>query len=164
MYMEKPSVTLPSRAFCCPACGAQLSHTQLDCDGDNPCPACGRPIWFASKAVGDAKVLLFLPGLIAGGQSLERLPEVLEATQHSSHVVINLSPMRYVTSVFLNMLILLRRKVVQRGGAVAVCGLQGVSLEVAAIAQITSILAPHADEATALRACGSSVGSNGAGV
>ena len=140
-------------SYCCPICRQELPCTWLQREGDSPCPRCGQPVWFVRKTVGDVVVLTFLPGLIGGAEALHRAAGVLEAAGSASLLIVNLAPMRFITSVFLSMLVHVRQEMIARGGALKLCGADGVAREVIEAACLDSVFEIYKDEAAAFRSC-----------
>ena len=105
------------------------------------------------RMIGDVVVLTFLPGLIGGAEALHRAAGVLEAAGSASLLIVNLAPMRFITSVFLSMLVHVRQEMIARGGALKLCGADGVAREVIEAACLDSVFEIYKDEAAAFRSC-----------
>jgi len=121
---------------CCPACGKELLAELLDEAGDTCCPHCQHLLWFLRRCSNGALVLTFLPGLMSGSEAMERVQDVYEAVAHSSRVILNLSCMRLVSSMFLGMLVALQKKVVAVNGTVKLYGLHAETLEVFRVSKL----------------------------
>lgn len=134
----------------CPACRGQVLLERLDRDGDTPCPHCGRLLWFVRKRSKGAVLLTFLPGLQSGSEPMEQIRQVHEAVAGSSRVILNLSRMRLVSSLFLGMLVVLHRRIVARSGTMALCGLARDTLDAFRVTNLDKIFDIVADEPTAL--------------
>ena len=104
------------RVNCCPFCSMEVPIGGIDSPGDLPCSGCGKLLWFLRKRVNGVVVLTFLPGLLSGSESEGRLEEVVAATDGSTRVVLNLSHLRFVSSLFLGMMAGLRAGWPQRAG------------------------------------------------
>jgi len=139
----------------CPTCRCQVLLERLDRDGDVPCPHCGRLLWFVQRRRKGVVLLTFLPGLQSGSEPMERIRQVHEAVAGSSRVILNLSRMRLVSSLFLGMLVVLHRRIVVRSGAMTLCGLAPDTLDAFRVTNLEKIFDIVADEPTALARLGS---------
>jgi anti-anti-sigma factor len=149
--MEVPSSTVGHTPDSCPVCGHVLIVEPTSVPAkDAPCPQCGRVLWFVRKTVGDAVILTFLPGLMVGSESLERINEVSSAIGDFPRVVLNLSHLHFVASMFLGMLIVLHKRAVSAKGKLKICGVQPEVLAVFKATQLDSVLAICQDERSAL--------------
>jgi anti-anti-sigma factor len=137
--------------YCCPACGGEVVVGPSSRAGDAPCPHCGHLLWFVRKSAGAAAVLTFLPGLMAGSESVTRINEVLAACGDFSRVVLDLSPLRFLSSMFLAMLVVLHKRVVSAGGTLRICGVQPDAAKVFKITKLDTIFDLCPDEQTALQ-------------
>ncbi len=104
---------------------------------------------FESRFDGFA-VLTFLPGLLSGSESEWRLDEVVSATNGSTRVVLNLSHLRFVSSLFLGMMVGLHRRLAAIAGSLKVCGLNERSSEAFCTAGIDRLIDLCDDEPTAI--------------
>jgi anti-anti-sigma factor len=114
---------------CCPVCSREVPIGCIDSPGDLPCSGCGKLLWFLRKRVDGVVVLTFLPGLLSGSESEGRLEEVVAATDGLTRVVLNLSHLRFVSSLFLGMMAGLRRRLASRAASLKICGLNENSSE-----------------------------------
>jgi anti-anti-sigma factor len=135
---------------CCPVCSREVSIGGLDSPGDLPCSGCGRLLWFVRKRVDGVAVLTFLPGLLSGSESEGRLEEVVSATDGLSRVVLNLSHLRFVSSLFLGMMAGLHRRLAVAGGSLKVCGLNERSCEAFRTTGMDRLIDLCDDEPTAI--------------
>jgi anti-anti-sigma regulatory factor len=119
-------------------------------DEDAPCPNCGRLLWFVRKPHDEVAILVFLPGLISGSESLPRVDEVVEAIAGASRVAADLSRLRVITSMFLGMLVSLQRKVVAAQGKLKLFGVSPGQRPVFSSTKLDTVLDIHADEQSAL--------------
>ena len=113
----------------CPACLQDLPVKPLNLLGDAPCPHCGQFLWFVRKKAGSAIVLTLLPGLISGSDAVLRVDEIMTAAGKSPRLVLNLSHLRLVSSMFLAMLIVVYRRMLATERTLKLCGLSGDNLE-----------------------------------
>ena len=134
----------------CPACDRDVVFELWDPGGDEPCPHCRRLLWFLQKCCSGVVVLTFRPGLMSGSEAMERVHEIQEAVANSSRLVLNLSRMRLVSSMFLGMLVVLYRRTVMVEGVVKVCGLNSDTMGVFRNTKLDKIFDIYEDEPTAL--------------
>jgi len=118
--------------------------------GDAPCPGCGNLLWFLRKPVGEAVVLTFLPGLMVGSEALQRINEVTAAAGDLSRVVLDFRCLRFITSLFLGMLVTLHRRAVVAGGTLKLCGLRPEIREVFQATKLDAVFAIYDDQQSAL--------------
>jgi anti-anti-sigma factor len=135
---------------CCPVCSREVSIEGIDSPGDLPCTGCGRLLWFVRKRVDGIAVLTFLPGLVSGSESQGRLEEVVSATDGLTRVVLNLSHLRFVSSLFLGMMAGLHRRLAAAAGSLKVCGLSEKSHEAFRITRMDRLIDLCDDEPTAI--------------
>lgn len=134
----------------CPACAQGLQLDAAEPPSDVPCPHCGCLLWFVGKPVGDVMVLTFLPGLMSGSESAGRLEEVLTALGDSKRLVVNLSYLRFVSSLFLGMLVALHHRLGGAHGGLRICGLTEETANVFRTTRMDSFLHVYPDERAAL--------------
>jgi anti-anti-sigma factor len=134
----------------CPLCGKRLFIVPAALTGDVPCRQCGRVLWFVRKTVDDAVILTFLPGLMVGSESLERINDVSMAIGDSPRVVLNLSYLHFVASMFLGMLMVLHKRAISAKGTLKICGVQPEAMTVFKLTKLDSVLAIYQDERSAL--------------
>jgi anti-anti-sigma factor len=135
----------------CPFCGnvvivGPASHPARDA----PCPHCGKLLWFVRKTVGDVVILTFLPGLMSGGESVLRVDEVSLALGDSTRIVLNLAQLPFISSVFLGMLVALRKRVLAANGVLRLCGLQRQTMAAFTITKLDTLFDLFIDEKGAL--------------
>ena len=150
--MDTSSRTADGEADHCPACGRDVVIELLDLACDMPpCPHCRRPLWFLRKHRDGVVILTFLPGLMAGNEAMSRVHEVQEAVGSASQLILNLSPMHFVASIFLGMLIVIYRRMVAASGTVKLCGpLHPDTLDVFRSTKLDRLFDIYEDEQTAL--------------
>ena len=134
----------------CPACGGRLDFDLANAEGDAPCPHCRHLVWFVQKPAGGVVVLTFLPGLVAGSESLERLGEVTIAIGDCKHVVLDLSRLRVITSLFLGMLVALQRRLVAAERRLKICGLSAGQRDIFKTTKLDMVFDICDDEGIAL--------------
>ncbi len=141
-------------AVVCPYCGAGSVIDLPEAEDDRPCPGCGRLLWFVRKPTDEAAVLVFLPGLISGSESLPRVDEVISAIGGVSRVALDLSRLRVITSMFLGMLVSLQRSVVAAGGTLRLFGVSPGQREVFRATKLETIFRIFGDEPSAMASFG----------
>ncbi len=134
----------------CPYCGAGSAIDLPGAEDDTPCPGCGRLLWFVRKPKDEVAVLIFLPGLISGSESLPRVDEVTSAIGNASRIALDLSRLRVITSMFLGMLVSLQRSVVAAGGSLKLFGVSPGQRDVFRATKLDTLFSIHGDEASAL--------------
>ena len=107
-------------------------------------------MWFVRRSVDGVVVLTFLPGLVTGSEGLQRIDEVVSAFGGSSRVVVNLSRLRFVSSMFLGMLVVLHKRVVLVKGELKICGIQPEASVVFKITRLDKVFDIRDDEQSAL--------------
>jgi len=134
----------------CPQCGDDIAVELADSLKDFSCPHCHRPLWFVWRRVGNVVVLTFLPGLLSGAESIDRRDELGPVIGDGARVLVNLSHMEFISSVFLGMLVGLFRKVRMANGTLKICCVRSVSIEAFRVTKLDQIFTLCADEAIAL--------------
>jgi len=134
----------------CPFCGAGSAIDLPGAEEDTACPGCGRLLWFVRKPRDEVAVLIFLPGLISGSESLSRLPEVTSAIGSASRIALDLSRLRVITSMFLGMLVSLQKSVVGTGGTLKLFGVSPGQREVFRATKLDTVFSIYGDESSAL--------------
>jgi anti-sigma B factor antagonist len=135
----------------CPLCGGVVIVRPASVPAkDAPCPHCGELLWFVRKTVGDAVVLTFLPGLMSGSDSIELVDEVVSAIGGASRVVLDLSHLRFISSMFLGMVVVLHKRIVSAQGAMRICGVQREASVVFRITKLDTVFDIHPDVPVAL--------------
>ena len=134
----------------CPYCGAGSVIDAPGAEEDTPCTGCGRLLWFVRRPNDDVAVLVFLPGLISGSESLPRVDEVISAVGNSSRIALDLSRLRVMTSMFLGMLVSLQKSVAGTGGTLRLFGVSPGQREIFRTTKLDALFSIYADEASVL--------------
>jgi len=134
----------------CPFCGARSVVDFSRAEEDMPCPSCARHLWFVRQPMDDVAVLIFLPGLMSGAESLPRVDEVVSAVAGSSRVAVDVSRLRVISSVFLGMLVSLQRRLKAAQAALRVFGVTPGHREVFRATNLDTVLSLHEDQQSAL--------------
>jgi len=134
----------------CPACLRELPVESLALLGDLPCPHCGQLLWFVRKKTGSAVVLTFLPGLISGSDPVVRVGEIMTAAGDAARLVLNLSHLRLISSMFLAMLVVVYRRMLAVERTLQLCGFQDHDIELFRITKLDYLCDIYSDEKEAL--------------
>ena len=134
----------------CPYCGAGSTIDLPGAEEDTPCAGCGRLLWFVRKPKDEVAVLIFLPGLISGSESLPRVNEVTSVMRDASRIALDLSRLRVMTSMFLGMLVSLQKTVAGTGGTLRLFGVSPGQREIFRTTKLDALFSIHADEASAM--------------
>jgi anti-anti-sigma factor len=146
LAMDDPAST-PERAVNrCPACGKSITAEPLASAGDAPCPHCNHLLWFVRRSQDGVVVLTFLPGLMLASESRERIDDVSDAMQGSSQIILDLSQLQILSSIFLGLLVALHRRVEAAEGKLKICGLQPDVREVFKMTKLEELLDIREDE------------------
>jgi anti-anti-sigma regulatory factor len=139
---------------CCPQCGGTIALSSSSPAEDVVCPHCAQALWFVRKSQGGSVILTFLPGLRTGSESALRMDEVFAAIGESSQVVVNVSRLRLVNSLFLSMLVRLHLRLESANARLKICGLRPEGLDVFRATRLDHLLDVCPDEQTALGSFG----------
>ncbi|MGO8749558.1 MAG: STAS domain-containing protein [Thermoguttaceae bacterium] len=115
-----------------------------------PCEHCGQLLWFVRKPLGEVVILTFFPGLAIALDSIARVNIVTSAAGDLSRVVVNLSHLLVIPSVFLGMLVELHHRVGKAGGKLKLCGLCPNVLPTFKVTHLDRVFDICDDEASAL--------------
>lgn len=151
--MSEPPVIFRAQSYRCPACGGAVSIIPLEGVADAPCPHCRCLLWFLRRTVEGVEVITFLPGLITGSESLERLDEVLSAVGDPPRAVLDLSQLRMISSIFLATLVRVHQRVTAAKGSVAICGVDEVGMQAIRATRLDMLLSVFPSEPDALASC-----------
>jgi anti-anti-sigma factor len=109
-----------------------------------------RPLWFLSRSVGDVIVVTFLEGVGSGGDVFWRVDEIRVAMGDSQRLVLNLSHLPGVTSIFLGMLIRLQRRLQCGRDSLRLCGLRPETRDVFRATRLENIFDLYREERDAI--------------
>ena len=115
-----------------------------------PCKQCGQLLWFLRRPLGEVVILTFFPGPIVTLDSIARVKLVTAAAGDLSRVVVNLSHLLFIPTVFLGMLVALHRRVGEAGGKLRLCGLNPKVLATFKITNLDRVFDIHANEQSRL--------------
>jgi anti-anti-sigma factor len=102
------------------------------------------------KPLGDVVILTFFPGPIVTLDSIARVKLVTAAAGDLSRVVVDLSHLQFIPTVFLGMLVALQRRVGEAGGKLRLYGLNPKVLATFKITNLDRVFDIHANEQSAL--------------
>ncbi len=134
----------------CPQCGQPVTIQASGPAEEFPCPHCGHLLWFLGKRLDGVVILTFLPGLITGQESIERVDEVVAATGDAPRVLLDFSLLRFLSSLFLGMLIRLHLRMASAQRALKVCGLRSEAREVFRVTRLDQVFDLCTDQQSAL--------------
>lgn len=149
--MNAASAVPEGDAGVCPQCGSQLTVSVQDAPEEFPCPQCRRLVWFFRKDADGVVILKFLPGLIIGRESIDRVEEVVAATGDSPGVLLDFSLLRFLSSLFLGMLIRVHLRMAAAQRVLKICGLRPEAREVFRVTKLDQVFDLQVDQQSALR-------------
>jgi anti-anti-sigma factor len=132
----------------CPCCDNAIGTSPPL--GDEPCPLCGRSLWFVKKEVDEAVILVFLPGLKSGSEGEKGADDVLSAAGDQDVVVIDLSRLRLLSSSFLGLLVALHNQLQAANRQLKICGVSSDAYESLQTTNLSDFLEVYEDERAAL--------------
>lgn len=147
--MDEPVSTPDGAVNCCPSCGKAVTTAPLANAGDVPCPHCDDLLWFVRRAHDGVVVLTFLPGLMVASESRERIDDVSDAMQGCSRIILDLSQLQILSSIFLGLLVALNRRVTEAEGKMKICGVQPDVREVFRMTKLEELFEICEDEQAA---------------
>ncbi len=149
--MEVPFGVLEDTPDFCPLCDHVVIIRPVSMPAkDAPCPHCGELLWFVRKTIDDVVILSFLPGLMAGSESLERTSEVLAAVGDFPRVVLDLSHLPFIASMFLGMLVVLQKRMASAKRTLKICGIQPEPAVVFKLTKLDGVFAIYDGQRRAL--------------
>ena len=117
---------------------------------DMRCPQCGQFLWFTVKRLGEATVLIFLPGTVFNTLDGVRVNDALSAIGGDLRVVADLSHFDVIPSFMLGTLVTLHLRLAKAGGRLKLCGLRPEVLAGLKVTNLDRVLDICDDEANAL--------------
>jgi anti-sigma B factor antagonist len=149
--MDITAETLQQIPSLCPACKMPVRHDRWQSTSEVSCSYCTRLLWFVEKEVGDIIVVTFLPGLLVGSEALERVDELLVTLGSSRRLLLDLSELRLITSMFLGMLVPLNRRMAADRKTLKLCGLRPAGRDAFKVTRFDRLFEIHADVVTAIQ-------------
>jgi anti-sigma B factor antagonist len=144
------NATKESLCDTCPLCGGHLAVRPTDRAGEQLCPSCGERVWLLRRSVGDVIVLTFLPGVKAGFDDDMQIRAAIQASRGAGRLVLNLSRLKFVSSLFLANLMTLYRRMSASQGKLKLCGLRPEAREVLHVTRLDTLFGIHDDESGAV--------------
>lgn len=135
----------------CPQCGKHVTIPAQDAPEEFPCPHCRQLLWFLRNNADGVVILTFLPGLTIGRESIDRVEEVAAATGGSPRVLLDFSLLRFLSSLFLGMLIRVHLRMSSAHRALKICGLRPEAREVFRVTKLDQVFDLYADQPSALK-------------
>jgi anti-anti-sigma factor len=134
----------------CPACKMPVRHDRWHSTSEVSCSFCTRLLWFVEKEVGDIVVVTFLPGLLVGSEAMERVDELVVTLGSSTRLLLDLSEMRLITSMFLAMLVPLNKRMAAVHKTLKLCGLRPAGRDTFRVTSLDRLFEIHDDVLAAI--------------
>jgi len=96
-------------------------------------------VWFRTQEVGDNVILNLLADMNLERSEIHRVGESLIRSPTVRRIVVNLHHVEFLSSTFLNRLILLRKSVLAAEGKLILCGLNPVIQEIFETSKLDSL-------------------------
>ena len=123
----------------CPVCGHEVNVDPQQEADDSPCSRCGHLSWFRAQKVDDAIIVNLLANMNPERAEIDRVGELLVRSRTAPHVIVNFHNIDFISSTFVNRLIVLRRTVHGTGGRVTLAGMNQVILEILRINKLDTL-------------------------
>jgi len=114
----------------CPVCGHKVAADPLDASGETPCPSCGHLSWFRMQDIDDALMLNLMADLNLETSEIDRVGKFLVKFYTAPRILLNLHNVEFISSTFLNRLIVLQNTVQAAKGTLKLRGLNPVIREI----------------------------------
>lgn len=133
----------------CPVCDHKDGIATKHASGDIPCSRCGHLSWFRMQQIDDAIILNLLANMNPERAEIDRVGQLLVHSRDAPHIILNFHKIDFISSTFLNRLIVLRRTVHNASGKVILCGMNQVIREILQINKLIHLfdLSDDTDEA-----------------
>jgi anti-anti-sigma factor len=131
----------------CSLCGCTLPEQSR---GDGGCSWCGYGQWFRTRETGGCIIVDLLAGMNPEEAAVDNLAELLTQRIRAPRLLLNLREIDFVTSTFLNRLLVLRRKIQDARGRLLLCDLNPVIQEIFEVNQLASLFDVFPSEREAL--------------
>ena len=131
----------------CPVCGSPLSACAA---GDGSCSACGHRDWFRRRRVDGLIIVDLLSKMNPEEADIDRLGRLLIRENRAPRVLLNFRQIDFVTSTFINRLLVLRRSIQDARGRLLLCGLNPVIQEIFEINKLGNLFDVFRNEQDAL--------------
>jgi anti-anti-sigma factor len=107
----------------CPLCSVVLAPGTRTPPFDAPCPECGYTLWCSKKTVGGVVILEVTPGITPQHEDIERLAETFVRSGGLTRVIVDLSDLELISSVFAARLVALNKRIRAARGRLILCGI-----------------------------------------
>jgi len=114
----------------CTVCGHDLFADPLEASENASCSNCGHLDWFHTQVLDDAVIINLMHDMKLETAEIERVGEFLVRSREVPSIIVNFHNVDFVSSTFLNRLILLRKSVQAADGKLTLCGLNPVMQEI----------------------------------
>lgn len=146
--MNSPTAERSGLPYRCPVCRAKLGAETATPTHNAPCRSCGHYLWCRMRIVDDVAVLDILPDRVPSDE--DRLADSLAGPGDAPQVILNLSGVDLVGSLFLARLLVLHERIQQDKGRLVLCCLHPLVRDALATAKLDTILEIAEDEVSAL--------------
>jgi anti-anti-sigma factor len=114
------------------------------------CEQCGHGVWFRTRTAGDVAIFDLLPEMNPEQAAVDRLSDLVERSSRPPRLLLNLHRIDFVTSTFLNRLLVLRRKIQDVHGRLLLCSLSPVIVEIFEVNKLEQLFDVFVNERDAL--------------
>jgi anti-anti-sigma factor len=134
-------------AGCCVLCGQRLPALA---PAEAGCPHCGYGVWFRARSRGGFVIVDLLAAMNPEQAAVDQLYDLLKSSRRSPRLLLNLQQIEFVTSTFLNRLLVLRRKILDDRGRLLLCSPTPVIREIFEINRLDQLFDVFPSEREAL--------------
>ena len=121
----------------CHVCGSEVKNEPLESPGDAPCLRCGHLLWFTWEDMGEIEVIKPIENVLRS-ESLDKfLDSVL--IRPGTHIVLDLTKVRFFSSAVFSKLINLKRRVGSVGGRFSIRNVHPEVLEAMRITHLDHV-------------------------
>jgi anti-sigma B factor antagonist len=145
--MPESAKTPPECKNRCSVCGCDLPTQPA---GDGSCSACGHRIWFRKRDANGLITVDLMPSMNPDQAPIDRLGELFVSGSRAPRVLLNFRHIDFVTSTFINRLLVLRRTIQDARGRLLLCGLNPVIQEIFEINRLGNLFDVFSNEQDAI--------------
>ena len=131
----------------CSLCGCLLPPQSRD---SGSCSWCGYGLWFRTRTSGSFIIVDLTADMNPEQAAVDNLAELLTQTIRLPRLLLNMKEIDFVTSTFLNRLLVLRRKIQDARGRLLLCNLNPVIQEIFEVNKLGSLFDVVHSESDAL--------------
>jgi anti-anti-sigma factor len=131
----------------CSLCGCELPEQARD---SGACSWCGYGQWFRTRTSDGWIIVDLLACMNPEEAAVDNLAELLTQTIRAPRLLLNLREISFVTSTFLNRLLVLRRKIQDARGRLLLCDLSPIVQEIFDVNQLGALFDVFPSERDAL--------------